>query len=129
MPKCEVVFYRDADGEAPVLEWLKALGRRNKAAVVKAHARLALLAEYGTDLRRPVVDAIGDGLHELRWRVGTSNYRILYFIHGRAVAVVAHGLTKDAALRPADIERAVARKRAFEGDPEAHTYVVEVPDV
>lgn len=128
VPRCEVVFYRDTDGTAPVLKWLDELSRRNKPALVKAHARLALLAERGAELRRPVADAIGNGLYELRWRVGTANCRILYFFHGQAVAIVAHGLTKSATLPPADIERALARKRAFESDPEAHSYALEVPD-
>ncbi len=128
MPTCEVVFYCDADGTAPVLDWLEGLGRRNRQALLKGHARLALLAESGPDLRRPVADAIGDGLYELRWRVGTVNYRILYFFHGHRVAVVAHGLAKKAALPPADVHRALERKRAFESDPSAHSYILEASD-
>ncbi len=50
------------------------------------------------------------------------NIRLLYFFHGQGVAVVAHGLTKEDILPAADIERALRRKRAFEADPEKHTY-------
>lgn len=50
------------------------------------------------------------------------NYRLLYFFHGRTVAVVAHGLTKEDVVPPADIERALRRKKLFEADPEKHTY-------
>jgi phage-related protein len=128
VPTCEVVHYRDADGSAPVLDWLAELGRRDRAALLKAHARLALLEEMGHELRRPVADAVRDGLFELRWRVGRSNYRILYFFHGSRVAVVAHGLTKEAALPLADIERALARKREFERDPAGHSFALEAPD-
>ena len=50
------------------------------------------------------------------------NYRILYFFHGRGLAILGHALTEEKAIPDADIERAVQRKRAFETDPEAHTY-------
>jgi len=128
VPRCEVVFYREADGSVPVLEWLAEIGRASTEALLKAHARLALLREMGHELRRPVSDAVGHGLRELRWRVGRVNYRILYFHYGSRVAVVAHGLTKEDALPRQDIERALVRKRLFEGDPQTHTHVMEVPD-
>jgi len=128
MPRCEVIFYRETDGSTPVLDWLAGVGRRNRAALSKGHARIALLGEMGHELRRPASDAVREGLFEPRWRVGKVNYRVLYFFHGRQVAVVAHGLTKQAALPEEDIGRALVRKRRFEADPQAHSHVMEVPD-
>ena len=49
-------------------------------------------------------------------------FRLLYFFHGRNVAILAHGMTKEHKVPEADIERALKRKRLFERDPEAHTY-------
>lgn len=128
MRTCDVVFYREADGSVPVLDWLARLAVQNRKALLKAHARLALLEQSGHELRRPIADTIGEGLLEMRWRVANVNYRILFFFHGRHAAVLAHGLTKEAKLPAVDIERALARKRRFEADPQVHSYVLEVPD-
>jgi hypothetical protein len=46
---------------------------------------------------------------------------LLYFFHGRNVAILAHALTKEAEVPDIDIERAGARKKAVEHDPETHT--------
>jgi hypothetical protein len=35
---------------------------------------------------------------------------------------VAHGLTKEDKIPASHLERALSRKRAFEADPERHTY-------
>jgi len=45
-----------------------------------------------------------------------------YFFHGRHVAVLASGLTKESEIPPAEIDRAMARKRLFEQDPNGHSY-------
>ena len=50
------------------------------------------------------------------------NYRILYFFHGRAAAVLAHGLTKKDAVPDTAIETALARKRKFEQGPALYTF-------
>jgi hypothetical protein len=49
----------------------------------------------------------------------------LYFFHGKAVVVLAHGLTKEDQVPAQDIELARARKAAFEADPTGHTYTEE----
>ena len=50
------------------------------------------------------------------------NFRILYFFHGKNVAILGHALTKEDKIPNGDIEKAIRRKRAFELDPIAHTY-------
>ena len=49
-------------------------------------------------------------------------HRMLYFFHGRHVAVLASGLTKEAEVPTAELNRAIARKRLFEHDPKGHSY-------
>jgi len=122
MPKTEVLFYCDEDGKAPVLEWLVELERKNQRAVEKCTARIALLEEFGFDLRRPIADLLRDGIYELRVRDGRSQYRLLYFFHGQNVAIVAHGLVKEREVPKEDINRALERKLRFEQAPEQHTY-------
>jgi len=87
------------------------------------------LALLGHELRRPEADLLRDGIYELRVRLGSVNYRLLYFFHGQTVSVIAHGLTKEAAVPGADVNRALARKAAFITDPTAHTFRGEIDDV
>ena len=122
MPKTEVIFYRDERGQAPVVEWLRELRRKDKKAYAKCNARIQVLAQLGHELRRPMADYLRDGIHELRIRQGHVNYRILYFFHGQGVAILVHGLTKEDEVPNADIERAIQRKEAFAKDPAKHTY-------
>jgi phage-related protein len=122
VPKTEVIFYRDERGQAPVVEWLRELRRKDKKAYAKCNARIQVLAQPGHELRRPMADYLRDGIHELRIRQGHVNYRILYFFHGQAVAILAHGLTKEDEVPNADIERAIQRKEAFAKAPAKHTY-------
>ena len=41
-----------------------------------------------------VDDLLRNGIYELRAKVGTVNYRVLYFFCGSNVACLSHGLTK-----------------------------------
>jgi hypothetical protein len=122
MPSTHVVFYQEKLGDTPVLAWLKELNETHPKAYDKCRAAIARLALLGHELRRPEADFLRDGIHELRVRLGSVNYRLLYFFHGRTVCVVAHGLTKEAAVPTADIQRALARKIAFTTNPAQHTF-------
>ena len=128
MPSIHVVFYQEQEGDAPVVEWLKELNATNPKAYDKCRAALARLALLGHELRRPEADYLRDGIYELRVRLASINYRLLYFFHGRAISVIAHGLTKEAAVPAADIERAITRKAAFTINPTAHTFRGEIDD-
>ena len=80
---------------------------------------------FGHELRRPLADFLRDGIYELRVRKGRVNYRILYFFHGRSLAILGHALTKEDKVPRTDIERAIRRKKAFEADPARHSYSEE----
>jgi hypothetical protein len=116
---------QEADGEVPVMNWLRALLKTNERAWSHCRARIELLAQFGHELRRPAADYLRDGIYELRAKQGHVQYRLLYFFHGRQVAILAHSLTKEDRIPNADIERAIKRKRLFESNPEAHTYESE----
>lgn len=122
MPRTHVAFYQEADGEAPVLSWLRELRRSNERAWANCRARIELLAQSGHELRRPAADYLRDGIYELRAKQGHVQYRILYFFHGRQAAILAHSLTKEDRVPASDIERAIKRKKMFEADPSKHTY-------
>jgi phage-related protein len=128
MPQTAVVFYQEEDGQVPVLEWLRALQRRDRRAYARCVARIRRLAEMGHELRRPEADYLRDDIYELRARRGRVQYRILYFFYGQRLAVLGHALTKEGQVPPADIERAIRRKEAFIQDPEGHSYEEELRD-
>ena len=122
MPTTQVVFYQDADGHAPVVNWLQELLKTNERAWTHCRARIELLAQSGHELRRPAADYLRDGIYELRAKQGHVQYRLLYFFHGRQMAILAHALTKETEIPAADIERVIKRKKLFESNPKAHTY-------
>ncbi len=122
MPLTTVLYFQDADGRSPVVEWLGELRGADSKAFGNCAAAVERLEEEGHELRRPTADFLRDGIHELRAKRGHVQYRLLYFFHGRGVAVLAHALTKEDVVPPADIERAIRRKQLFEANPETHTY-------
>jgi hypothetical protein len=125
VPRTTVYFYREADGRSPVVTWLESLRKTDAQAYAKCVAVIERLVAAGFELRRPTADLLRDGIYELRARKGHVNYRLLYFFHGKNVAIVAHALTKEDVVPAADIERALARKQSFQASPELHTYVRE----
>jgi phage-related protein len=119
VPNIPVVFYRESDGTAPVLDWLDTLPAK---AQDKCRIKIERLCELGHELRRPEADLLRDGIYELRIGLQGINYRILYFFHGRTAAVLAHGLVKERVVPSREIDVALARKRRFEQDPKRYTY-------
>ncbi len=122
MPSTEVCFYLAGDGTVPALDWLRQLRHQDRRAYAKCVARIQRLAAEGHALRRPEADYLRDGIYELRIRHGHVNYRILYFFHGRNVVILSHGLTKEAQVPDAEIERAIRRKIALEVNPDDHIW-------
>lgn len=129
VPETRVIFYQDQNGAVPVLTWLKALLKQDRKGYANCVARIQQLASTGHELRRPATDYLRDGIYELRAKHVRVQYRILYFLSGRNVAILAHAITKDDDQVPdGDIERAIQRKTQFEANPEVHTYVEDIED-
>ena len=123
MPRVEVVFYRDTRGDVPLVEWLDRLPSKAQDKCLAAVSRLEVM---GHDARRPLADYLRDGIYELRVRLGTINYRLLYFFHGRTAIVLTHGLTKEQTVPAREIELAIDRRRRFLDDPPKHTFAPEM---
>jgi len=119
MPRVQVVFYRDDNGSVPFLEWFDQLSEK---AQDKCGVKIERLGELGYELRRPEADYLRDGIYELRVRLRSVNYRMLYFFHGREVVVLSHGIVKERLVPPDEIELALKRKLRFETDPERHMH-------
>ena len=121
MPQTAVRVYRAPDGAVPLLAWLEELEATAPRAYAKCLERILRLAKLGRELRRPLADALRDGIRELRIRVGRVNYRILYFFSGSDVVCLSHGFTKEGKVPDAEIDVALARKKQVERDPEKYT--------
>lgn len=119
MGRIQVVMYREEDGSVPFLDWFDDLPEK---AQDKCRVRLERLAALGHELRRPEADSLRDNIYELRVRLRNANYRMLYFFHGRATAVLSHGVVKEHRVPPNEIDRAAERKRQFDRDPTRHTF-------
>ncbi len=126
MPKTNLLLYQEADGTCPVDDWLHELKVSNVKAYVDCRAKIERLALEGHELRRPTADFLQGGIYELRAKQGHVNYRILYFFHGKNVAVLAHCLTKEREIPAADLKRAIDRKKAFIANPARHTHQKEL---
>jgi len=122
MPKTHVILYREEDGSCPFLDWLDEQPVKVQA---KCLLRVERLRELGHELRRPEADLLRDGIYELRASLQGVHFRILYFFHGSAAAIVSHGIVKERAVPPKEIERAIERKNRFEANPAKHSLVEE----
>jgi phage-related protein len=119
MPRTILIFFQEASGEVPFLEWFDGLDAK---AQDKCRVRMERLAELGHELRRPEADLLRDGIHELRVGLRGINYRMLYFFHGRDLVVVSHGLVKEREVPTKEIDLASRRRAAFMINPNKHTY-------
>jgi len=128
MPQTKLFLYQDERGRIPFLDWLAELKRTDRRGLRKCLALIRRLAQYGHERRRPHADLLRDGIYELRGKEGRVNYRVLYFFHGKDVAVLAHGLTKEKEVPAADIDRAIERKKRYEQNPEKHRAKLPVPE-
>ena len=123
MPDTTLIIYKEEDGTVPLLNWLEGLSPKAR---IKCIARIIRLKRQGHQLRRPEADYLRDDIYELRVDLARMHYRMLYFFHGRTLAVLSHGLVKEGRVPPGEIDKAVVRKAAFAADPEAHTYRLEL---
>jgi hypothetical protein len=97
----------------------------NERAYLKCFVLVNLLKQMGHELRRPQADLLRDGVYELRTRVGSVNYRILYGFVGKDVALLTAGLTKERSVPAREIDRAALRIEQYKANPDAHRFRYE----
>lgn len=75
---------------------------------------IALLSDNGYELREPYSKPLGDGIFELRAKVGSDISRVLYFFVVRRQAILTNGFVKKTQKTPiAEIERAKKYRTEF----------------
>jgi phage-related protein len=119
MPETPLFFYREDDETVPLLVWLDDIPKRAK---LKCLAKIERLKALGHEIRRPEADYLRDDIYELRASFQGVHYRMLYFFHENTAVVVSHGLVKERAVPPKDIDRAIERKKKFLQNPTKHMY-------
>ena len=68
-----------------------------------------------------MADGLRDGIHELRVKEGTVQYRILYFYCGANAVCLFHGITKERKVPDSEIDLAIKRKLLVEQDLDIFT--------
>ena len=119
MPQTEITIFKDDDGSAPLIDWLR---EQTDKVQDKCLARVEELRERGYELRRPTADLLERGIYELRTKYGTVNYRILYAFHGKNAVLLSHGCTKEKRVPKKEIDRAVENLNKFKHNPSAHSF-------
>jgi phage-related protein len=104
-----VVFFKtDADNE-PVREWLKGLPKEDR----KTIGADILTVQYAWPVGKPLVDNLGDGLWEIRSRLGNRIARTLFAVVDAEI-VLLHGFIKKQRKTPPDeLELAKKRKKQY----------------
>ena len=108
----EVNYYRLENGTAPVEQFIDSL---NPKMQVKAMYSLALLEEFGNQLREPFSKPIGDGIFELRIKFSSDITRIFYFFVVDNRIILTNGFVKKTPKTPKEeIELARKYKKDYE---------------
>ena len=105
----EVIFYETSDGRKPVSEFLDSLDPKMRAKLI---GLMELLEEKGASLREPYSAPLGDGLFELRCKLGSNITRVLFFFYIGKRIIVTNGFTKKTQKTPpSEIKLAKARRQ------------------
>ena len=113
-----VVFFKTEAGNEPVREWLKHLPREECQTVGVD----ILKVQYAWPIGKPLVDNLGDGVWEIRSRLGNRIARTLFVVVDEEI-VLLHGFIKKTQRTPADeLKLAKQRKHQY-----LQTYEKESP--
>jgi phage-related protein len=104
MQDYDVVFYDLPDGSEPAKEFILSMDLKMRAKLLRT---VQLLADNGPALREPSSKPLGDGIFELRAKVGSDISRVLYFfVIGRRI-ILTNGFVKKTSKTPkGEIDRA-----------------------
>ncbi len=89
--KKKAIYYEDERNSRPVEEFINDLESKTKAKVL---ARIEFLEEHWQELRRPYVDALQEGLYELRVIFSGNQVRVIYAYMFKDYIVLLHGIIK-----------------------------------
>ena len=105
----EPELYETEDGKESVAEFLDSLDYKMNAKLI---GLLELLEEKGTELREPYSVPIGDGIFELKCKLGSNITRVLYFFFvGHRIVITNGFIKKTKKTPPAELKLAKYRQK------------------
>lgn len=125
MPLTTVQVFKKADSTIPLLRWLDNLAIAEPKAFEECLDRILRLQRHGSELRRPIADALQDGIRELRAKKGRVHYRMLYAFIGKNTALITHGFTKEGKVPQGEIEFALRCVELVKSRPGTHIAIWE----
>lgn len=100
----EIKFYKDQAGKIPVRDFLDGLDIKMRQKMLRS---IQALQEMGIALKMPLSEALGDGIFELRAKVGSNISRVMYFFVIGNQAILTHGfIKKTQKIPPRELQRA-----------------------
>lgn len=105
----EIEYFETAKGRCPVQEFIDSLDARSKAKIVRT---LDLLQQFGIKLGMPYAKHVEGDMWELRTRVGSNQYRVIYFLFTGGVFILLHGFMKKSGPIPQQDLRTARDRRA-----------------
>lgn len=100
----KIKFYEDEQGNVPVREFLDSLDIKMRQKMLRS---IQALQDMGISLRMPLSESLGDGIFELRAKVGSNISRVMYFFIIGDSAVLTHGFIKKTQKTPVkELEKA-----------------------
>ena len=104
--KLEAVFFRTDRGKEPVRDWLLSLLKGER----KIIGDDVLKVQYCWPIGRPLVGTLGDGLWEVRSRLGDRIARLIFCVRDQTM-VLLHGFIKKTQKTPKhELDLALKRK-------------------
>lgn len=104
MQEFEIIFYDKADGTEPAKDFILGLDLKMRTKMLRI---IDMLRINGNNLREPESKPIGDGIMELRAKVGGNISRVLYFFVVGHKVILTNGFIKKTKKTPiTEIERA-----------------------
>ncbi len=108
----QIEYYTLPDGKKPVEEFIDSLPVKMR---VKAFDSLAILEQFGNQLREPYSKPVGEGLFELRIKFASDISRIFCFFVVDNKIILTNGFAKKSGKTP---KRELDRARSYKGDYE-----------
>lgn len=104
-------FYMTKDGNKPAKEFILSQETKMKA---KLFGLVDLLEQYGNQLREPYSKSLGDGIFEIRAKIGTDITRVLYFFYYEGRIILTNGFVKKSQETPQnEIKKAKQYRKEF----------------
>jgi len=111
MQEYTCIFYEAADGEKPVEEFIESLDQDTQDKFI---IKQQLLQDFGSQLRYPHTDHLGEGIFELRFKGKEGQIRVLFFFFYGKKIVFTNGFVKKVQKAPRkEIEIAEERRKYF----------------